>query len=57
MGNDPLTHVITVSIQLRLAEDDSWETSKRRMVERMRNATDRGVHDVITWSRDEIHER
>ena len=52
-----MTQLISIAMQRMLAEDDNWETSKRRMVERMRNATDRGTKGVIAWTRDEIHER
>ncbi|MBS1857726.1 MAG: hypothetical protein JST11_20320 [Acidobacteria bacterium] len=52
-----MTQLVAIAIQRMLAEGDNWETSKRRMIERMRHATDRGTHGVITWTRDEIHER
>jgi len=52
-----MTQLMALAIQRLLAETDGWESSKRRMIERMRNATDRGANGVITWTRDEIHER
>ena len=52
-----MTQLLTFAIQRMLAEDDSWETSKGRMIDRMRNAKDRGTNGAITWTRDEIHER
>jgi plasmid stability protein len=52
-----MTQLITIAIQRMLAEEDSWETSGRRLVDRMAKAKDRGTNGVITWTRDEIHER
>ena len=52
-----MTHLMTIAIQRMLAESDDWESSKRRMMDRIRNATDRGTNGAITWTRDEIHER
>jgi plasmid stability protein len=51
-----MTQLITTAIQRMLAED-SWETSRRRLVERMAKAKGRGTNGVIMWTRDEIHER
>ena len=52
-----MSHLMTLAIQHMLADEGKWDISKRRMIERMRNATDRGTNGVITWTRDEIHER
>jgi hypothetical protein len=52
-----MTQLLTLAIQRMLAEEDNWVTSKRRMIERMRNAKDLGTNGVISWTRDEIHER
>jgi len=34
-----------------------YEQTKRRFLERMKNAPDLGTHGVASWTRDEIHER
>ena len=52
-----MTQLLTLAIERMLAEEDNWATSKRRLIERMRNAKDRGTKGVITWTRDEIYER
>jgi hypothetical protein len=31
--------------------------AKRRFLERVRNAPDRGTRGKVTWTRDELHER
>jgi DNA-binding transcriptional MocR family regulator len=55
--NKSMSHLMTLAIERMLADEGKWDLSKRRMIERMRNATDRGTNGVITWTRDEIHER
>jgi hypothetical protein len=52
-----MTQLITTAIQRMLAEEDNWETSRRRLGDRMAKAKDRGTNGVITWTRDEIHKR
>jgi putative addiction module CopG family antidote len=37
--------------------DPEHQEMKRRFLERMENARDLGTNGVITWTRDEIHER
>jgi hypothetical protein len=41
---------------MTLGEADS-DARAKRMIERMRNATDRGTAGEITWTREELHER
>jgi len=36
-----MTQLITIAIQRMLAEEDNWETSKRRLIDRMAKAKDR----------------
>lgn len=52
-----MTQLLALAIQRMLAEEDNWETSKRRIIDRMRTGKDRGTSGVITWTRDEIHGR
>jgi hypothetical protein len=52
-----MTELVTLAIERMLAEEDNWATSKRQMIERMRNAKHLGTNGVISWTRDEIHER
>ncbi|MGH9653875.1 MAG: hypothetical protein ACRD6B_10490 [Bryobacteraceae bacterium] len=38
-------------------EEDEIAAANRRLLERMRNSPNRGTGGMITWTRDEIHER
>jgi hypothetical protein len=38
-------------------DENSREAARRRLLDRIRNATDWGTGGKITWTRDEIHER
>jgi hypothetical protein len=52
-----MTALMTEAIRKMIGEDGEREARHKRMVERMRNAPDRGTHGKITWTRDEIWER
>jgi len=53
-----MTSVMAEAIsKLMEQDDDKAEAAKRRFLERIRNAPDRGLHGRITWTRDELHER
>ncbi len=56
--NQSMTSIMTEAIQALLEESEQErEKAKRRFLERIRNAPDWGTGGVITWARDEIHER
>lgn len=38
-------------------QDEQAGRAKRRFLERIRNAPDRGTGGTIRWTRDELHER
>jgi putative addiction module CopG family antidote len=40
-----------------ITSEADYEQNKRRFLERMKNAPDLGTKGVISWTRDEIHER
>lgn len=48
---------MTDAIEALMNHDTDRESAKRRFLEGIRNAPDRGTGGVITWTRDEIHER
>lgn len=48
---------IAITIQRTLAEEENWQMSKMRLIDRMAKAKDRGTNGVIAWTRDEIQER
>ena len=55
--NQSMTSVMAEAIERMIEADAQSERSKRRFLERIRNAPDRGTGGNITWTRDEIHER
>lgn len=40
-----------------IEQEFQTQKAKRRFLERMRNAPDRGTQGKIRWTRDELHER
>jgi hypothetical protein len=40
-----------------IEQESQTQKAKRRFLERMRNAPDRGTQGKIQWTRDELHER
>jgi len=55
--NQSMTAIMTESIRLMVDEENRAEKAKSRFLQRIRNAPDRGTKGVITWTRDELHER
>jgi hypothetical protein len=52
-----MTSLMTQAIQKMIAGDQQYEKAKRRFLERIRNAPDRGIGEKISWTREEVHER
>jgi hypothetical protein len=52
-----MTSLMAAAIQKMVAEDRSVAEAKKRMLDRMRNAPDRGTGTKIRWTREELHER
>ena len=55
--NQSMTSVMAEAIQGMIDADAQSERSKRRFLERIRNAPDRGTGGRITWTRHELYER
>ncbi len=55
--DESMTSLMSQAIQKMIAEDHQTAKAKRRFLERIRNAPDRGTRGVIGWTRDELHER
>lgn len=55
--NQSMTALTAQAIQQFMDRDEEYEAAQHRFLERIRNAPDRGTGGVITWTRDEIHER
>jgi hypothetical protein len=55
--NQSMTSLMTQAIQALLKQDQQTAREKRRFIERIRTAPDRGTRGKIRWSREELHER
>jgi metal-responsive CopG/Arc/MetJ family transcriptional regulator len=55
--NQSMSSLMTVAIRQMIEQDAQTGKAKRRFLERIRNAPDRGTNGVIAWTRDELHER
>jgi predicted transcriptional regulator len=55
--NQSMSSLMTAAIRQMIDQDAQSRAAKRRFLERIRNAPDRGTGDVIRWTRDELHER
>jgi hypothetical protein len=55
--NESMTSVAAEAIRALIERDEQTAAANRRLIERMRNAPDRGTGGKISWSRDEMHER
>jgi len=55
--NQSMTSLMAEAIRALMDQDEQTDKAKRRFLERIRNAPDRGTHGVAKWTRDELHER
>jgi metal-responsive CopG/Arc/MetJ family transcriptional regulator len=55
--NTSMSGLMENAIYKLLEGEDDREMRANRLIRRMRNATNRGVGDHITWTREELHER
>jgi hypothetical protein len=55
--NQSMTGLMTEAIRALMDLDAQAASAKRRFLQRIRNAPDRGTGGVIRWTRDELHER
>jgi hypothetical protein len=54
---ESMTSLMAEAIQKMISQDQQTAKAKRRFLERIRTAPDRGTRGVIRWTRDELHER
>ena len=54
---ESMTSLMAQAIQKMIVEDQQTAKAKRRFIERIRNAPDRGTKGMIRWTREELHER
>jgi metal-responsive CopG/Arc/MetJ family transcriptional regulator len=55
--NQSMSSLMTLAISEMLEQESQTQKAKRRFLERIRNAPDRGTQGKIHWTRDELHER
>lgn len=55
--NQSMSSLMTIAVRQMIDQDSQTRAAKRRFLERIRNAPDRGTKGRITWTRDELHER
>jgi hypothetical protein len=55
--NQAITRLMTEAIRQLMDQDGDAARAKRRFMERVRQAPDRGTAGAIRWTREELHER
>lgn len=55
--NQSMTSLMTEAIRTLMEHDGQAAKAKRRFLERIGNAPDRGTRGKVRWTRDELHER
>jgi hypothetical protein len=55
--NCSMTALMGDAIRTLMDREEGTGQSKRRFLDRIRKAPDRGTRGVIRWTRDELHER
>ena len=55
--NQSMTKLMAEAIQRMIDHEGEREKTKKRIIDRMRNAPDLGTGGVISWTRDELYER
>jgi hypothetical protein len=55
--NQSMTSLMTEAIRALIEQDQQTATAKRRFIDRIRNAPNRGTKGKIRWTREELHER
>lgn len=55
--NESMTQLMSEAIRALMDQDKRAANAKKRFLERIQNAPDRGTKGKIRWSREELHER
>jgi hypothetical protein len=55
--NQSMTRLMAEAIRTMMEQESERSSAKRRILDRMRNAQDLGTGGVISWTREELHER
>jgi len=48
---------MTGAITKKIFDEDDYDARGKRLIERMKNATDRGTGANFRWTREELHQR
>ena len=52
-----MTSLMTEAIRTLMDQEQQTASAKRRFLDQIRNAPDRGTKGKIRWTREELHER
>jgi len=52
-----MTSIMAEAVRELMERDERAAKAKRRFLERIENAPDRGTGGVIGWTREELHQR
>ena len=55
--NESMTSIMAEAVRELMERDERAAKAKRRFLERIENAPDRGTGGVIGWTREELHQR
>ncbi len=55
--NQSMSSLMAAAISDMIEQESQTQRAKRRFLERIRNAPDRGTQGQIQWTRDELYER
>lgn len=55
--NQSMSSLMTMAVRQMIDQDTRMHAAKRRFLQRIRNAPDRGTKGKFQWTRDELHER
>jgi metal-responsive CopG/Arc/MetJ family transcriptional regulator len=55
--NQSMSSLMTSAIRDMIEQNAQTQRAKRRFLERIKNAPDRGTKGKFQWTRDELHER
>ena len=55
--NQSMSSLMASAIREMIQQESQTQKAKRRFLERIRNAPDRGTKGKIRWTRDQLHER
>jgi len=55
--NRSMTDLVADAMDRMMSQESEREKAAKRLIERMRNAPNRGTGGVITWKREDLYDR